>query len=72
MDVISISLQIRLYPRGEKLDNSFAKIFKVQAQVLLLNLLQDDLVVFCADNQIDIYNLELDSSGKGLDLCLIS
>ncbi len=52
--------EVRAYPRAEKLDNAFAKIFKVDAQVLLLNLLNDQLVVFCADNQIDIFNLSLD------------
>ncbi len=33
-------------------------------QVLLLNLLNDQLVVFCADNQIDIFNLTLDQSAS--------
>ena len=56
--------EIRLYPRAEKLDNGFAKIFKVDAQVLLLNLLNDQLVVFCADNIINVYDLTLpDSAG---------
>jgi hypothetical protein len=54
--------EIRIYPRTEKLDNSFAKIIKVDAQVLLLNLLNDQLVVFCADNFITIYNLSLATS----------
>ena len=51
--------EIRIYPRTEKLDNSFAKIIKVDAQVLLLNLFNDQLVVFCADNIITIYNLSM-------------
>ena len=51
--------EIRIYPRVEKLDNVFAKIVKVDAQVLLLNLFNDQLVVFCADNIITIYNLSL-------------
>ena len=51
--------EIRIYPRIEKLDNSFAKIVKVDAQVLLLNLFNDQLVVFCADNIITIYNLSM-------------
>ncbi len=75
--------EVRAYPRAEKLDNAFAKIFKVDAQVkgtisklnivlintlmlplqvLLLNLLNDQLIVFCADNQIDIFNLSIDPS----------
>lgn len=51
--------ELRIYPRSEKLDNANAKIIKVDAQVLLLNLLKDQLVVFCADNIIAIYNLSL-------------
>ena len=51
--------EIRIYPRTEKLDNSFAKTMKVEAQVLLINLLNDQLVVFCADNIISIYGLTL-------------
>ncbi len=54
--------EIRVYPRTEKLDNSFAKIVKVDAQVLLLNLLNDSLVVFCADNIITTYGLSLTAS----------
>jgi len=46
-----------LYSRSEKLDNHFAKVAVVEAQVLLLNILDDQLVVFCADNVISIYNL---------------
>lgn len=49
--------EIRLYSRSEKLDNNFAKVVVVEAQVLLLNILDDQLVVFCADNVISIYNL---------------
>ena len=49
--------EIRLYSRSEKLDNHFAKVVVVEAQVLLLNILDDQLVVFCADNVISIYNL---------------
>jgi hypothetical protein len=32
--------EIRIYPRKEKLDNSFAKILKVDAQVLLISISQ--------------------------------
>lgn len=58
---------MRFYPRTEKLDNAYAKIMKVQAQVLLLNLLNDELVVFCADNQIDIYRLHVDAGSNGME-----
>ena len=50
--------EIRIYPRTEKLDNSFAKILtSIDAQVLLINILGDQLVVFSADNVISVYNL---------------
>ena len=55
--------EVRIYTRTEKLDNAFSKVFKVDSQVLLLNLLKDHLVVFCADNQIGIYKL----NGAGTD-----
>ncbi len=57
--------EVRIYPRNEKLDNSNAKIFKVDTQVLLLNLLHDLLVVFCADNQITVFSLSGGDDGKG-------
>ena len=40
-------------------------MWKVETQVLLLNLLNDLLVVFCADNQIKVYNLNGGEDGKG-------
>ena len=57
--------EVRIYPRNEKLDNVNAKMWKVETQVLLLNLLNDLLVVFCADNQIKVYNLNGGEDGKG-------
>ncbi len=61
-NLAALSDEIRIYPRSEKLDNSFATVSKVDAQVLLLNLLNDQLVVFCADNVISIYALTLTPS----------
>ena len=54
--------EVRIYPRTEKLNNDFARIFKVETQVLLLNLLENQLVVFSADNVISIFEL---SASKG-------
>ena len=57
--------EIRIYPRSEKLDNAFAKVVPVEAQVLLLNILDDQLVVYCADNVISIYKLKItDITGR--------
>lgn len=55
--------ELRLYPRDCKLDNKFAKIIRVQAQVLLINNLQDQLVTFCSDAQVGIYKLKQIDSG---------
>ncbi|CAH0724281.1 unnamed protein product, partial [Brenthis ino] len=50
--------EIRLYPREAKLDNRFAKIVRVQAQVFVLDVLDDQLVVFGADALVTIYELQ--------------
>ena len=62
--------EVRIYPRNEKLDNVNAKMWKVETQVLLLNLLNDLLVVFCADNQIKVYNLNGGEDGKASSLSI--
>ncbi|XP_047001163.1 guanine nucleotide exchange factor subunit Rich [Schistocerca americana] len=49
--------EIRIYPREARLDNAFAKITKVSAQVLLLNMFRDKLIIFCANGQLTIYSL---------------
>lgn len=64
--------EIRLYPRECKLDNKFAKIIRVQSQVLLINNLQDQLVTFCSDSQVAIYKMKQIDGGKYLNYLLIS
>ncbi|XP_026321124.1 guanine nucleotide exchange factor subunit Rich isoform X2 [Hyposmocoma kahamanoa] len=49
--------EIRFYPRESKLDNRFAKIVRVQSQVFVLDILDDQLVVFGADALVTIYEL---------------
>ena len=57
--------EIRIYPKGEKLDNSYAKILtSIDAQVLLINILYDQLIVFCADNVVSVYNLKSTGSAS--------
>ncbi|XP_059078421.1 guanine nucleotide exchange factor subunit Rich-like [Tigriopus californicus] len=51
--------EVRAYPKNQKLDNQFATIMKMDSQVLLLNTLDDLLIVFCADNFVKIYTLQL-------------
>lgn len=55
--------EIRFYPRETRLDNKFAKIVRVQSQVFVLDMLDDQLVVFGADALVTIYELtSLDNS----------
>ncbi|CAK1550754.1 unnamed protein product [Leptosia nina] len=56
--------EIRFYPREAKLDNRFAKIVRVQSQVFVLDVLEDQLVVFGADALVTIYELSLDTNGN--------
>nr|XP_049701348.1 guanine nucleotide exchange factor subunit Rich [Helicoverpa armigera] len=57
--------EIRFYPREAKLDNKFAKIVRVQSQVFVLDILDDQLVVFGADALVTIYELNcLDNAGN--------
>ena len=53
-----VNLQIRCYPRGSKLDNTFANIQKVPSQVLLLNTFRDILLVFCIDSHVMMFSME--------------
>lgn len=56
--------ELRLYGRDCKLDNRNAKVVPVHAQVLLLDTLEDQLIVFGADAQIFIYNMKQIDSGN--------
>ncbi|KAJ0174251.1 hypothetical protein K1T71_010397 [Dendrolimus kikuchii] len=55
--------EIRFYPRDSRLDNKFAKIVRVQSQIYVLDILDDQLVVFGADALVTIYELSLDNAG---------
>ncbi|XP_059149431.1 guanine nucleotide exchange factor subunit RIC1-like isoform X4 [Physella acuta] len=50
--------EIRCYPRACKLDNTFAQVFRLRSQVLLLNTFRDLLIVFCADSHVVMFSLE--------------
>ncbi|XP_071135272.1 guanine nucleotide exchange factor subunit RIC1-like isoform X2 [Mytilus edulis] len=50
--------EIRCYPRGCKLDNTFSMSVKVPSQILLLNIFRDILIVFCIDSHIMLFNLD--------------
>jgi hypothetical protein len=59
---ILIIFQIRIYPRETRLADNFAKVEKVDAQVLILNSFRDRLVTFCSDSLITIYSLVVKQS----------
>ncbi|XP_041356612.1 guanine nucleotide exchange factor subunit RIC1-like isoform X2 [Gigantopelta aegis] len=50
--------EIRFYPRGSKLDNTFSQVTRVPAQVLLLNTFRDILIIFCADSHVMLFSVE--------------
>ncbi|XP_037295110.1 guanine nucleotide exchange factor subunit Rich isoform X2 [Manduca sexta] len=57
--------EIRFYARDARLDNKFAKIVRVQSQVFVLDMLDDQLVVFGADALVTIYELTcIDNTGN--------
>ncbi|XP_068620754.1 guanine nucleotide exchange factor subunit Rich [Battus philenor] len=60
--------EIRFYPRDAKLDNRFAKIVRVQAQVFALDVLDDQLVVFAADALVTIYELSAIDNNGGIEM----
>jgi len=54
--------EVRLYPREARLDNAWCRVEPVDAQVLLLNRLNDRLVVYCANSHISLFELSTDAS----------
>ena len=60
--------ELRLYPRDQRLENSYAKVEEVEAQVLLLNRLGDRLVVYCANSHISLYCLSPGGQTGGASL----
>lgn len=60
--------EIRFYPRDSKLDNKYAKIIKLNAAILLMNNLQDELVTFGGDGQVTIWNMKQHDSVGNVEL----
>ncbi|CAH1163628.1 unnamed protein product [Phaedon cochleariae] len=50
--------ELRFYPRDSKLDNKFAKIVRVGAPILLMNILRDQLITFGSDAQVSIWHMQ--------------
>jgi uncharacterized membrane protein SpoIIM required for sporulation len=62
--------ELRLYPRNVRLDNNFVKSVKMTSQILLLNILKNFLLVFCANSQIRIYNMIIKIENGKLCTCI--
>ncbi|XP_042872511.1 guanine nucleotide exchange factor subunit Rich-like isoform X2 [Penaeus japonicus] len=57
--------ELRLYPRDHKLDNLYVTTVPQPAQVLLLNIYGDQLIVLTADCHITVYNLQPSDTNSG-------
>ncbi|XP_054278779.1 guanine nucleotide exchange factor subunit Rich isoform X2 [Macrosteles quadrilineatus] len=59
--------QIRIYPRDMRLSNEHMTMIQLSAQIFLLDCLQDRLLVYSADGQINIFTLQQnDNSSPGM------
>ena len=54
--------EVRIYPRDTRLDNNYVRTVRMPSQVLLLNTLKDRLLTFCANAQISIYDMVIESN----------
>jgi hypothetical protein len=66
--IIENSDELRFYPRDSKLDNKFAKIVTVSSPVLLMNILQDQLILFGSDGQVSIWVLKQNHTAGSIEV----
>ncbi|XP_071528782.1 guanine nucleotide exchange factor subunit Rich isoform X3 [Panulirus ornatus] len=64
--------ELRLYPRDQKLDNLYVTTVPQPAQVLLLNMYGDQLIVLTADCHITVYNLQPSETNSGGSSVMVS
>lgn len=62
--IVDNSDQVRFYSRESKLDNKFCKTVQVAAPISLMNILDDQLIMFGTDAQISIWHLRQNDSGS--------
>uniref|UniRef100_UPI00358EB2C5 guanine nucleotide exchange factor subunit RIC1 isoform X2 n=1 Tax=Myxine glutinosa TaxID=7769 RepID=UPI00358EB2C5 len=62
--------ELRIYPRSSNLDNAHAHICKLPASALLLNVFQDQLLVFLSDRCVELYAVEQKEEGLGPQACV--
>ncbi|XP_072379724.1 guanine nucleotide exchange factor subunit Rich [Diabrotica undecimpunctata] len=60
--------ELRFYPRESKLDNKFARIVRVPAPILLINILQDQLITLGSNAQVCIWQLQLNDNVGDVDV----
>uniref|UniRef100_A0A023F237 Protein RIC1 homolog n=1 Tax=Triatoma infestans TaxID=30076 RepID=A0A023F237_TRIIF len=70
-DVNSQTDQLRVYPASSRLANEHMVKVTLATQLLLLDLLIDRLLAFCADGRITIYNISLSKPGNIVTLEII-
>ncbi|KAK9497227.1 hypothetical protein O3M35_004585 [Rhynocoris fuscipes] len=70
-DVNSQIDQLRLYPSFNRLANEHMISVSLSAQLLLLDLLADRLLAFCADGRINIYNINCNQPGNDVNIKLV-
>ncbi|CAG9862515.1 unnamed protein product [Phyllotreta striolata] len=60
--------EFRFYPRESKLDNKFARIVKVPAPILLINILHDQLITLGSNAQVCIWQLQSNDNVGDVDV----
>ncbi|KAG5887614.1 hypothetical protein JTB14_002623 [Gonioctena quinquepunctata] len=60
--------ELRFYPRDSKLDNKFARIVRVGAPILLMNVHHDQLITFGSDAQVCIWQMKQNDTVGDVDL----
>lgn len=63
--------EIRVYSRNQKLENSYASIYEISVPIMLINICEDQLIVFTADSRITIFSMSIDEAGEAKDLRLV-
>jgi len=56
--------EVRTYARDTRLDSSYAGVELVDAQVLLINRLDNRLVVYCSNSHISLFEIYIEPSNK--------
>ncbi|CRL02358.1 CLUMA_CG015322, isoform A [Clunio marinus] len=55
--LVDHSDEIRMYPKDSKLDNRFASIVKINSPVMLMNIYNNQLIMFTSDGYVSIFSV---------------